>query len=249
MGTLRTDGGFPLPTGSANGGIFDQVRPGWSLTPLRISLLYLVVGLVGLGLSDLALPRMVAEPLLSRIQALKGITEVVLTAGLIFLLTHTREVQLEADRERLTQQRQELEVIHRVLRHNIRNDINVILLGIESLRESVDDAGSEQIELLIDKIDELTRYTDRAATIREITSGAVDRKRFEVGELLDEAADVVRSDAATGSVSSTVPRSTAVYAHPMLDEALIELVENAIEHTVDEEPTVAIEVCSRMEET
>jgi hypothetical protein len=64
------------------------------LSPMRIAGIYAVFGFGALFVSDLLLPRYLSTHLLAQVQALKGAIEILLTAGLIYVLTHYSERQL-----------------------------------------------------------------------------------------------------------------------------------------------------------
>lgn len=214
-----------------------------NLTPLRITLLYLVFGMAALVISDVLFVRYLSEPLLSQVQALKGGAEVLLTAGLIFVLTNHREGQLAQERRDITQQRKELSVLHRVLRHNIRNDINVILGRTEMIRTQVsDDQLDAHCAKILEKVDELAQYTEQAALIRKTTenldrTGTLDLSRAIASIIDDHPLISTETD-----VSLTLPEQATVEANTQLPEAIKELVTNAIKHTDAETPLVAIEV-------
>ena len=61
---------------------------------------------------------------LARLQTLKAWVFVLGSAALFFGLTRTRELRVTSSRDRLDQATQELQVLHPVFRHNIRNDLD-----------------------------------------------------------------------------------------------------------------------------
>jgi PAS domain S-box-containing protein len=58
----------------------------WNLTPARIAGIYLLFGVTALLVSDVLLDVLFADPLLATLQGIKGVLEVLATAGLIYLL-------------------------------------------------------------------------------------------------------------------------------------------------------------------
>ncbi len=58
----------------------------WNLTPARIAGIYLLFGATALLISDVLLNLLFEDPLLAALQGLKGVIEVLATAGLIYLL-------------------------------------------------------------------------------------------------------------------------------------------------------------------
>lgn len=242
---MRNDVGGPATVG--HGGIVPNwVRrrlPVVNLTPLRITLAYTILGFMALVVSDILLVRYLADPLLSQLQAVKGGLEVVLTAGFIFVVTNRREVQLDRSRADLARQREELNVLHRVLRHNLRNDVNVIMGAATLVKERFDvgDA-SEYCDTILETAERMTHYTDQAKRIHNISQTNDGLREFEfeptVTDLLERHPD---TDDVT--VSTTVPdQEIAVEANPMLPTAIGELVSNAIEHNDSDDPVVDVEL-------
>lgn len=126
---------------------------------------------------------------------------------------------------------QRLTVMNRVLRHNLRNDLNVVSGFLEAGRDRVDD-------------DETVRLLDRAATktqtlvetgekVRDIEStigDAADRSQFDVGAQLQAIASDVE-DEHEGTIRSSVPHGVEILAsRDVLELVLTNLLENALGH-------------------
>lgn len=222
-----------------------RLLPVTELTPLRIALAYTVFGLLALFVSDVLFVRYFSEPLLSQIQAFKGGVEVLLTAGLIFVLTNRRESQLQRTMTRLDHQREELQVLHRVLRHNLRNDLNVIQGYADLIHEQLpSDKLTPQCAMILDTVDKMTRYTEQATRIKRITDNNGRVQTYDLTETIPQLLDEpqVSSDI---EVSMTLPDRVVIEANSMFEEALRELLTNAIEHNDAETPTITINVNPR----
>lgn len=216
---------------------FAQFVPGQTLTPLTITLSYLVFGFCLLFVSDVLLVQYLEEPLLSQMQAFKGGVEVLLTAGFVFVLTNQRERQRERMQRHLERERRELELLHRVLRHNLRNDLSVILAQASLLAEQFDDEPPECARIR-SVVERMQRYTDQAKRIKQVTDGG-DTKTFALDETL--AAVVDGNEDVTEAVDvETGRRSVSAEANYMLPETLSELVTNAVVHNDGSTPTVSV---------
>lgn len=213
------------------------------LTPLRISLAYLVLGLGVLYLSDVVLVRYVSEPLIGQIQTTKGGIEVFLTAAFIFVLTAKREAQHQRDIGRVDQQYEQLQVLHRVLRHNLRNDLNIIQGYTERLREgSETDIRDSEWEHILVTVEQMQRYTEQATRINRISEGDELVQSYDLAALTPRLiADhpYVTDDV---EVSISVPDSAVVEANHMFEAALTEVITNAVKHNGAETPSIAIAV-------
>ena len=240
------------PTGTnakpTRSGLSDRVVrsvPAIELSPLRITAIYAAFGLVALYVSDVLLVRQFSEPLLSQVQALKGGVEVLLTAGLIFALTSRSERQVRDANADLERQRDELRLLHRVLRHNLRNDLTAVRGYVQLVR---DDITGEQIERRCDRVleaaQEIERYTEQAQRIRKAADLKDRRKRVDLREVVRGILDAnphVTSDVET---TTTLSGETTVRASPMIGEAIDELVTNAITHDPSDSPAITIEVAT-----
>ena len=219
-----------------------QFLPSFDLTPLRIALAYTVFGFTALFASDVLLVRYVTEPLLSQLQALKGGVEIVLTAGVIFLLTSAREAQLRQQLHQLNQQREELDVLHRVLRHNLRNDLNIILGYADLLHDNLQSEHlSPKCAEILDTVDDMIQYTDQATRINQI----VDNGGLVTYDLTERLPAVIEDHPLLTSdveVSTTLPECATVEVNPMFEEALHEVLTNAVTHNDTETPRIAIHV-------
>ncbi|WP_135820384.1 PAS domain-containing sensor histidine kinase [Halostella litorea] len=139
--------------------------------------------------------------------------------------------------ERKTRERR-LEVLNRVLRHNMRNNVNVIngyaeLLGADAEPQLVERA-ARTIRRTADDVASLT------AKIRDIER-AVDgggRRPVELRPLVDRAVEPYRSAA---DVTTAVPDGLVVAAGDGLELAVENLVDNAVAHNDTDVPSVRVD--------
>lgn len=213
------------------------------LTATRITLIYAVFGMVALFLSDVLFVQYFSEPLLSRVQAVKGAVEVVLTAGLIFVLTHRSRRQLQAANERVERQRDELRLLHRVFRHNLRNNLNVISGNADLInREASGKPIDERCQRIIETCEQILAYTEKARRIRKVTGGDGGRRTVDLAGTIHQILDEHPRVNGDLEVTTAIPAGTEVEANPMLEEAIRELVTNAIKHNDAESLTVTIDL-------
>lgn len=94
---------------------------------------YLVFGIVWIGGTDwLALQLAADQSELAQLQSVKGWIFVGLSTIFIYVLLYFRERQVDFATERLTVAMEQLQVIHRVFRHNLRNELTVFRGYVES---------------------------------------------------------------------------------------------------------------------
>lgn len=220
-----------------------QAAARWDLSPGQIVALYLVLGTLALYASDVLLVRFVEDPAtLGRLQAAKGGAEIVATAGLIYVLARGSRRSLRATNARLARQQEELQVLHRVLRHNLRHDVNIVHGYATSLAGSVDDPERRAwCANIVAGAERITHYTEQAAKINKVTADD-DPIHVDLVDLARRAVDANEALDRAETVEVTVPDTAPVYAHPMLEAAVHELLTNAVEHHDGDHLTVTVAV-------
>jgi PAS domain S-box-containing protein len=134
---------------------------------------------------------------------------------------------------------QRLAVLNRVLRHNLRNQVDVVKGHAESL-----DAGSDQVAPIIDAADSIAALGQQAHRIDQYISESPDDAPVVLSETVRRVLDTVDAGDAAVSVSVDVPASARVVTNERaLLAALESAIDNAIEYadssvtvTVDERP-------------
>lgn len=143
------------------------------------------------------------------------------------------------------QHRRHLEVMQRVVRHNIRNDLTKVR-GWAGLMCDEDDAEtrSEQfarVERVLDKWEAMSERMKQIRTLLESETRL--RPTADPESILDDAVAPVRDEGADVAVSVDAPDTASVRVPPALRDAVRELVENASNAT--EHGTVEVELaCS-----
>ncbi|MFC6955111.1 PAS domain-containing sensor histidine kinase [Halorubellus litoreus] len=152
-------------------------------------------------------------------------------------LTDARE--REARLESLNDQ---LEVLNRVLRHDIRNDMNVVQGWLGELEATVDDDALRNVEEAVAHTIELTREArDLAEVLTE--GGEMPVEPIALDRVLHQQVEKTRTKYPDASVvvDGAVP-SVHVVANEMLSSVFDNLLGNAIVHSDRETPTVTLSV-------
>jgi PAS domain S-box-containing protein len=148
------------------------------------------------------------------------------------------------ERERhLAEQRDGLEILNQMVRHDIRNDLQVILTYGDLLRDYVDD-GEEYLDRLVESAEGAVALTRSA---RELATAMLDTDRdpepVSLSALLTQQLDEIRTahDEALVTTTGALP-SVAVRADEMLGSVFRNLVHNGIVHNDSEVPAVSVDV-------
>jgi signal transduction histidine kinase len=153
-----------------------------------------------------------------------------------------------AEREaELREREQRLQVFNRVLRHNLRNDMTVVVNYAEFVAEETDD---DAVREAADKIAErgwgLVDLSEKARQVGAALEGGEETGPVEtdVPSVVADAATAVRDehpDADISVESADVPSARAI---PALDTAVENVCENAVEHNDDPAVSVSVEAAT-----
>lgn len=139
--------------------------------------------------------------------------------------------------------KQRLEVFNRVLRHNLRNDLDAIrgFAGVLADDTVANDDITMRIRQTASGIVDVGESVARANHL--LTREQRREERVDAGTLArDVAADVRERADCKLSVSTSVDRIALQTDRPVLRTALLEVVENAVEHSDQPRPTATIAV-------
>lgn len=214
----------------------------WSLTPARVAGIYLAVTAGALYVSDVLLPGLVAsEPLVARLQFAKGVVEIVGTAALLYLVTARSWRSLEETNEHLDAARQGLSVMQRLFRHNLRNDVTVVAGYARNLADELEREPLEaHCDAIRDRCDDLITATEKAKLAAELNREGVEPTEVDLATTLESVRNRVEPHYGPADLTVSVPEGTTVLSHEYVEFAVLEVVENAIVHQDDAEPTVAV---------
>lgn len=141
---------------------------------------------------------------------------------------------------------QRLSVINRVLRHNIRNDMSVLLGHLDELRGELDsDSATESLRTALTVAEEFVALAEKASHVERTLDG-VDAEALDLVAVLERITSRVEP-ATDVTLTRTVPPSTTVVADPDIETGLEELLVGIAEE-VDREVALAVTVHDRADE-
>lgn len=225
----------------------DYAGIGKRLTPGRIALVYVLVGGAWILLSDRAVATLpVDRALVTQLQTVKGWVFVGLSGLLVYgLVSHSRR-QLRDANDKLTRALQQASVLHRILRHNLRNACNVIELEAERLAADGGETDESRHARTIERqVETLLELGEKSRHLRKIALGEQERLAFDLVPVVEAEVAEFRARHPEVSVTVDVPARARVRALPEIEVVIRELLANAVEFGTDgraESPTVDVEV-------
>ncbi|MFC7078699.1 PAS domain-containing sensor histidine kinase [Haloarcula halophila] len=154
-----------------------------------------------------------------------------------------QDVTLQQRREtELREQTRNLEILNQVTRHDIRNDMQVILGMADVLRGYVDEEGQQYLERLAESGKHVVDLTRQARDLTEtMLSGDEELTAMSLRPALEAQVDEVGSayDRAVVTIADTIPEAEVI-ADEMLSSVFRNIIANGIQHNDSEVPRVTV---------
>ena len=133
---------------------------------------------------------------------------------------------------------QRLTVLNRVLRHNVRNKLDVVLANAELV------ADDELQRGIRESATDLLALSDKARDAEEMMTASMESpEQVDVAAVTRAVVEEFRTDAPDADISLQCPDELHHPSHrTVLEEILTELVDNAVTHSDTAEPSVAVRV-------
>ncbi|MFC7128264.1 PAS domain-containing sensor histidine kinase [Haloferax chudinovii] len=155
------------------------------------------------------------------------------------------ESELREQNRLLETQRDELAVLNQVVRHDVRNDLQLVTAYAELLGERVtDDEAREYVDIVRKRANHAVELTKTARDVAEMMrSRGVENEPVSLRPVLEAELASLREMAPNASVTvdAEVP-AVAVLADDMLGSVFRNLLTNAAQHTDGDEPTIEVSV-------
>jgi PAS domain S-box-containing protein len=146
--------------------------------------------------------------------------------------------------QQLEEQRDNLDILNQVLRHDIRNDLQLVTGYGDLLTDHVDEAGTEHLDTLRESANhavELTKTARDMADVMLSREDAQQQNRVNLRSALERELDKIEAEYpdARVIVEGSLP-SVQIQANQMLDSVFRNLLSNAIQHNDKQRPEVSV---------
>lgn len=132
------------------------------------------------------------------------------------------------------------QVFARVLRHNMRNDLNVIKGNVRLLSENIPESDEKFADLANEYTDNLLEMSEKARDLESIIESPRARTCVDLADTVDHAIVNVSDSYPDAEIKTRIHRPCYVTVHKDLQRAIENLLENACRHDTDPPTTIDI---------
>jgi PAS domain S-box-containing protein len=153
-----------------------------------------------------------------------------------------RLVGVAGDVTEKKRRKQQLSVLQRILRHDLRNNLNVILLSVQlAMREATNDAVKQRLDGAEQTIREtLSLSRDVKRFEQAFKSGEIDDRIVDLVELTREQLATLRAEQTDVDLSVDLSGTARVVTNDLLERAIRNVLRNAVEHNDSDTPMVTV---------
>lgn len=139
------------------------------------------------------------------------------------------------------QHQHRLQVLNRVLRHDLRNSMTVIAGNTEILRDELDDELAARATAVSRRVDELLSLVEKTRRIEETLDGEDSvRKRVELVSTVETALATTEEHFVSVRTRTDLPDRATVYGNDLLESAVENVLENAVVHNDQPETRLSV---------
>ena len=145
---------------------------------------------------------------------------------------------------------QQLSVLNRIIRHNIRNGMNVIKGNVDILSDRVAPDHQQFVDPIEARADALSTLSHKAGTVRTLFEQELSSdSSYDVREVISKATTRFDENHPDATLSVGTVAAVSVFADDRLEFALSELLDNAVVHNdkPTAEVTISVETTGRNE--
>ncbi|MFC4543917.1 PAS domain S-box protein [Halosolutus amylolyticus] len=141
------------------------------------------------------------------------------------------------------QRQQRVEILNRVLRHDLRNGMNIITGCAQMLAEAVEGDDVEYAQTIQERASELISLAEKTRAVeRTLERGEAATGPVNIAEAVQQAASRLESTYPEVEVTCSVTDDIYARTDEYFQTAVFQVLENAIEHNDEPTPTVDVEL-------
>lgn len=195
---------------------------------------------IGLGLTTLfVLPLVLARTLIDGIDFFPSLVANFIAAGAVLGVLFGTVSELSGKYDRTRRLNRQNSVLNRVLRHDIRNDMSVIIAHAEMLRDGHVDDEASALRTIQHRANDVVDLADTVRTIESLKAGGTET--VDLRAIVDDRIDELESRPLDVEVTLDQPDVDHIPVDEKATSVVDNLVENAVEHN-DRRPEIEITV-------
>ncbi|MFQ3294597.1 MAG: PAS domain S-box-containing protein [Halobacteriales archaeon] len=144
-----------------------------------------------------------------------------------------------SDRERRDRQ---LKIIDRVLRHNINNDMNVINGSAQTIAEIGGDDLEPYLENITTTTEKLLDTVQKERAVTDVLLDSPEEQSLDLVPIVKRVVADANSRHPDAEITTELSDEGQARGSPRVRQAIVELIENAIVHSDQEQPSIEVEV-------
>ncbi|MFB6166437.1 MAG: ATP-binding protein [Haloarculaceae archaeon] len=146
------------------------------------------------------------------------------------------------------QRRRQVDVLNRLLRHNLRNDMTVLLSHAAVLADAVDGEAAASADRIVETVRRWEHHVEKVQRIRAVLSSDGGWRPTDLATVLDTVEADLSEQYPDARLRLLRPPEGLATIRPEMELALIELCENAIRHAEAPRPEVVVTVSAPPDE-
>lgn len=155
-----------------------------------------------------------------------------------------REQELAAARDHAKHLNRQLTVLNRVFRHDLRNSANVIHGHAELLTENTEnDVSNDSAETICEQATDLVKMGEQVRDMEHLLQNDGNkRQRVDLVDIITTQLERIQRDYPEAETDGPSCETCPIYAHPLIESAVLNVIDNAIEHNDTPEPYVDVTI-------
>ncbi|MFB6110093.1 MAG: sensor histidine kinase [Halodesulfurarchaeum sp.] len=154
-----------------------------------------------------------------------------------------RQTELETNQYQTSRLQQRLQVFNRVLRHNVRNELGVAQGYLEMLNSRIESGDAKEwYQRSTRSIERVLQHTEKMVSLDEHGLFRREQTTVDIGQELRTAVAKSRVDDSDILLTTEIPDSVMVRAHPLIGSAITEAIQNARDHVEERPLTLTVRV-------
>jgi len=145
------------------------------------------------------------------------------------------------EQELLERQQETTELLNRTLRHQLLNSLTVVRGRGELVAAKNDDDTEQWGQTIVEQTDRMVETVDDIGQLTRTLTGDTDLEPIELAEVVERAVATARETFQTATITVESLPDCTVRADELLVRALENVLENAVVHNDQEQPTVVVD--------